>query len=482
MATASYNNSNHENGRAQISAREILGVVFRRKIPILFCAVVVAAVALTAASRTVSVYEGTVKVLLRRMGPTALATTWTPFFGLEEEMNTEVEIVTTTSVLHRAIELLEERNIYLTESIGDSLYTRQPTVDDLAAGVSAVPVEMSNVILVRFRGSDPNFAAYASKAVADAYVEHRVVVRKTGGIEEFFEEQLRKTEARLIGLKEHELALRKEGEIYDLEFQQTVAIRNKGEFELQLGETRSERIAEERKLESIKRRLREDPDLLLPFPEFAGDRLVNEMLASYWRLRASRDEKAAMFTDENPQVQMEDERVEKMKSRFHDEVNRRMKEKEFYIEDLAAQEAGLEHAIADVADQLRATPDIVARIEHVKKEIFYTYSHYDQLLEKLLETVISQANDARVSNAKVISEATVSATVAGRMKSVYVIFSILLGITLGVGFGFLLESLDHSMRSTEDIEGLLGVPVLGSIPDSGKLSDMARRITNIDSE
>jgi succinoglycan biosynthesis transport protein ExoP len=465
-------NNNHEVVRAQVSVREILTVVFRRKIPILLCSVVVAAVALTAASRTSREYEGTVKVLLNRMGATALATTWTPFYGLEEEMNTEVEIVSTSAVLESALELLEEREINVSTRVGDSLVTRKPTLDDLAAGISAVPVEMSNIILIKFRGTDPNFAAYAAEAVAEAYVEHRVLVRKTGGIEDFFEDQLRRTEERLIDLKEHELALRKEGQIYDLELQQTVAIRNRSEFEFKLGEVRSERIADERKLEAIKRRLKEDPDLLLPFPELAGDKLVEEMLASYWRLRLERDEKAAVFTDQNPQVKMLDDRLDNMKKRFHDEINRRIKEKEFYLEDLRAQEVGLQHSIDDISDQLKETPDIVAQIDHIQKEIFYTYTHYNTLLGKMLETVVSQANDTRASNAKVISDASVVATRAGKMKSVYVAFSILLGVTLGVGFGFLLENLDHSLRSTDDVEDLLGVPVLGSIPESGTLSEM----------
>lgn len=475
-------NNNHESNGSQISAREILTVVFRRKVSILLCAVVIAAVALTAASRTVSVYEGTVKVLLRRMGATALATTWTPFYGLEEEMNTEVEIVSTSSVLERALEILEERGRYISEQVGDSVYTRQPTLGDIAGGISALPVEMSNIILIKYRGSDPNFAAYAAEAVADAYVEHRLEVRKTGGIREFFEEQLRQTEDRLINLQEHELQLRKEGEIYDLEFQQSVAIRNRGEFELKLGEIRSERIAEERKLESVKRRLKEDPDLLLPFPEFAGDRLVNEMLASYWRLRENRDEVAAQYTAENHKVKVYDDRLEKMRNRFHDEANRRLKEREFYIEDLKSQEEGLLHSIVEVSDELRQMPDIVAQIEFIQKEIYYTYTHYEQLLSKMLETVVSQANDARMSNAKVISEATVSATRAGQMKSVYVIFSILLGVTLGIGFGFLLENLDHSLRSTDDVEEVLGVRVLGSIPDSGELAEVTHRVSKIDLE
>ena len=66
-------------GGTQISAREILTVIFRRKVPIIICAVAVGAAALSAASRTTSVYHATAKVLLRRTGAHPLATTWTPF-------------------------------------------------------------------------------------------------------------------------------------------------------------------------------------------------------------------------------------------------------------------------------------------------------------------------------------------------------------------------------------------------------------------
>ncbi len=468
--------------RAQISTREILTVIFRRKVPIVLCAVLVAAAALTAASRARSVYQATAKVLLRRMGPTALATTWTPFYGLEEEMNTEVEIVNTASVLGRAVEILREKGVYIHEEVGDSVVTRAPTIDDLAGGLSAEPVEMSNIILIRFRGQDPEFVGEAANALAQAYVEHRLQVRRTSGILDYFEDQLRQVEERLIELKEEELALRKQGEIYDLEWQQRVAIRNKGELELKLQEARSKRIAEERKLAAMKRRLEEDPDLLLPFPEIAGDRLIIDMLTQYWNLRAQRDEKASLFTDDNPQVKMLDERLERMRLRFREEIQRRIKEKEFLIEDLRAEEAGYQKAIKDILTELRTTPEVVVQIEHLQKEIAYTYKHYDQLLEKMLETMVSEASDTRLSNAKVISPATVELTKAGKMKTVYVAFSILLGITLGVGFGFLLENMDHSVKSPDDVEDVLGVPVLGSIPDSRAVPDITRRLNGLRSK
>ena len=38
-----------------------------------------------------------------------------------------------------------------------------------------------------------------------------------------------------------------------------------------------------------------------------------------------------------------------------------------------------------------------------------------------------------------------------------------LGIIVGIGFAFLLDSLDHSIRSPEDIENLIGIPVIGRV-------------------
>ena len=38
-----------------------------------------------------------------------------------------------------------------------------------------------------------------------------------------------------------------------------------------------------------------------------------------------------------------------------------------------------------------------------------------------------------------------------------------LGVIVGIGFSFLLDSLDHSIRSPEDIEYIIGIPVMGKV-------------------
>ena len=371
---------------------------------------------------------------------------------------------------------MKDNGVYFEMAVGDSVVRREPTIGDIATGLSATPVEMSNVIIVRYTGSMPNFVEAAANAAADAYVEHRKRVRSTSGIEDYFRDELTLLEARLLDLITAELEMRREARIYDLEWQYQMTIARKNEMEVELARTKSERIAEETKLRLFKQRLEKNPDLLIPFSYFEREKLGGQMLVEYWSLRGTRDEKAIMLTETNPEVRMLDKRIEQMEARFAEEVGRRLTEQEFLVEDLKALEDGYRSMILEISEELRQTPDAVAQIKHLEREISYTYLHYEKMLEKMLDSMASEANDIRLSNAKVISPASVHLTRVGKMQGVYVAFSILLGLTLGAGFGFLLDNMDQSMRTAADVEDDLGVPLLGSVPDIRGLSEFTRRV------
>jgi uncharacterized protein involved in exopolysaccharide biosynthesis len=468
--------NNNDTGGTQISAREVLAIIFRRKVAVLLVAAIVTAVTLTAASRTASVYRATAKVLLRRAGATPLSTTWTPFYSLEEEINTEIQMIRTQFVQDRAVELLKERGVKVHVDVGDSQVIREPSVSDIAGGVSVEPVEMSNIILIKFTGSDPEFVQHVANAVADAYVEQRIRIRQSPGMDEFFQDQLMLLEARILDLKETELGLRKAGEIYDLKWQYQVKLGRRSELQEDLAHIRSRRLAAVERLKMAKQRMREDPHVLVPFSELPENDVINRIWLEYWQLRKERDEQASMLTDSNPQVKMLDNQIALMEDRLREEASRKLRELEYLIDDLTADERGYEAAIFQIDAELRKTPDMVVQIEHLEKEIHFTYLHYDKVLEKMLDTMASEANDIRISNAKVIGRASVTLTQAGKMQTVYVAFSILLGVTLGIGFGFLLENLDHSVRTATDVEETIGVPLLGSVPESRDISQSAGRL------
>jgi capsular polysaccharide biosynthesis protein len=83
----------------------------------------------------------------------------------------------------------------------------------------------------------------------------------------------------------------------------------------------------------------------------------------------------------------------------------------------------------------------------------------------MVDTQISETEDQRMVNAKVLSPATVSLSFVQQRKSLFALFAALLGLSLGLALAFLLEGLDHTLRTPDDVELNLGVPLLGSIPD-----------------
>ena len=47
--------------------------------------------------------------------------------------------------------------------------------------------------------------------------------------------------------------------------------------------------------------------------------------------------------------------------------------------------------------------------------------------------------------------------------------AMLLGLMVGVGLALLLEFMDNTFKDKESLEDIIGVPVLGAIPDQEKV-------------
>ena len=105
---------------------------------------------------------------------------------------------------------------------------------------------------------------------------------------------------------------------------------------------------------------------------------------------------------------------------------------------------------------------IMAQIE---REIDNTADLYELVGTKMVDTQISETEDQRMVNAKVLSPANVTLSFVQQRKSLFAQFAALLGLSLGLALAFLLEGLDHTMRTPDDVELNLGVPLLGSIPE-----------------
>jgi len=458
-------------GRA-FSLRDMLALVFRRKWVILGIFFVTLAMGVSASLRTTSEFMATAKVLIRRSEASSFQKTRSPFLGLDEEMNTEIEILNSDPVLDRAVGYVtdelknlpddQKAALFPPEDPGEKWHT--PTSGWIAKNLQAEPVATSNVIMIRFRSQNPATARMLADAVANAYVVERIAVRRNPMLESFFEDRSANLRDRLLDLRTELGQLQIESGIYDQDWQQRLNLGTLDGLRTDLLKVRVHRETEEKKLDIVRRKMKEEPDILVPSLEFEDGRPFQELRAKLIDKRTQLAELKGRYLPDHPKVQQGEAFVKLVEDDLRHEVDTQIQMREGQIEGLRAEEASTEKAVRDLLDEMNRIPRYQPMLQQIEREISNTAELSELVDTRMADTQISETEDQRMVNAKVLSPATVTISFVQQRKSLFALFAALLGLSLGLALAFLMEGLDHSLRTPDDVEMNLGIPLLGSVP------------------
>lgn len=92
----------------------------------------------------------------------------------------------------------------------------------------------------------------------------------------------------------------------------------------------------------------------------------------------------------------------------------------------------------------------------------------DTLSKKETETQIAKSIDLGSTTVLVLSPASIPSNPVKPNKKLNIAIALVLGIMIFTLLAFLLEYLDNTLKSSEDVSRELGLPVLGVIPEEGK--------------
>jgi uncharacterized protein involved in exopolysaccharide biosynthesis len=453
------------------SLRDMLALVFRRKWVILGIFFVTLAMGVSASLRTTSEFMATAKVLIRRSEASSFQKSRSPFLGLEEEMNTEIEILRSDPVLERSVSYVESELKNVPDDEKAELFPPEdssekyhvPTPGWIAKTLQAEPVEQSNVIMIRFRHQNPATARMLADAVANAYVVERIAVRRNPMLESFFQDRSANLRDRLLDLRTELGQLQIESGIYDQEWQQRLNLGTLDELRTDLLRARVRRETEERKLAAVRRKMAENPDIVVPSLEFEDGRPFQELRAKLIDKRTELAELKGRYLPDHPKVQQAEAFVKLMEDVSARRSRRRSRCAT--VRWVAALGGGLAgEGRARRHQEIDRIPRYEPMLRQIEREIRYRGA-LGPVDTKMADTQISETEDQRMVNAKVLSPATVTVSFVQQRKSLFALFAALLGLSLGLALAFLMEGLDHSLRTPDDVEINLGVPLLGSIPE-----------------
>lgn len=119
----------------------------------------------------------------------------------------------------------------------------------------------------------------------------------------------------------------------------------------------------------------------------------------------------------------------------------------------------------DVLNDLTVTPAAntqILEIKYISKDRNLSKEVLDSITNQFIKTSTELIPNG---NVKIVEPAELPENPASPNKKLNIAIAFLLGLMVSVGLAFLLEFLDNTFKSKEQLEQILGIPVIGAIPD-----------------
>lgn len=124
--------------------------------------------------------------------------------------------------------------------------------------------------------------------------------------------------------------------------------------------------------------------------------------------------------------------------------------------------ASLEESLREIRGESGESGQAMVQLRELEREAAANRAVYESFLNRFKET--SQQQDLQVPDSRVISQATPPGSPSHPRKTRALLLALVLSGMMGVGLAFLLEHLDNGIETGRDVEQILGLPHLVSLP------------------
>jgi len=433
----------------------LLGVLWRRKLLILACMVVMGALgAFYAISVAVPKYRATTVVLLDASGQQLLdLSSVLPSLGTDSEaINTEVEILKSRRLLERVVNvagLTEDpefnsalRPLDFKGKLKATLTGTQPeaatlkeqeaaTINALLDRISVRNISNTYVLQITLVTEDAQKSAAIADIMAEQYILYQMDVKfeATKDASEWLTSRVADLKLELEQAEARVSAFSTNSEAVSIESVQALD-RQLKESRDRLQTTRATLAEAERQLATLTA-LETAPDQ--DKAEQAGD----SRLATLWRQTGSGPEFDAQFAQLLARAQLQAQRVGAQ------------------VQSLAA---SIEEREAEIATQ----SDEIIQLQQLSREAEASRLLYEYFLGRLKETAAQEG--IQQADSRILSNAVLPSFPSEPRKSLILAMSLILGGILGCGAALLLEIRQKGYRQSSDLEADTGLRVMGQIP------------------
>ncbi|MGZ8844442.1 MAG: GumC family protein [Pyrinomonadaceae bacterium] len=342
----------------------------------------------------------------------------------------------------------------------EELQRLEPYEDAIIANEVVEPVEKTNLVVIRYTHTSPELAQSIANALAEVFIQNNVerLMKGTSKAEVAlakeiakYQEKIKATrDARFNFAREHGLPLTPTGDNVE-------ALRAKTYSEQLLQAENTRRNLEAAYL-SAKAAL--DP---FANPEVQKDELIRKLREKLSDLKEKRDALLQVYTPEHPEVKKVDaqirsteEDLKKAPEQVVASIKAKFEQADKHANSLKAAYAK-QHGVT--VAQTKYQIDLAA----MSQELVTDEQYYNTLLQKARE-LSATSGEGGGTNVFIATPARLPRAPVGPQRFRSIVVAFLLSLMAGIGLAFLLDFLDDTVKSMDDIDRYIHLPALALIP------------------
>ena len=343
---------------------------------------------------------------------------------------------------------------------------RDERVDALARTISAsivvTPVKNSKLVHIGYMSPNPEFAALVANSVAKAYIEDLLEMKMISSrnamrwLTEKADEEKAKLQRAEKSLQEYMRAK----DIVTLENKITMVPEKLSEVATKIAAAETRRKELESHYEKV-REVAQNPDKAETIPAIASDPTVQSLRVQILKAEQNVSELSKKFGSKHPTMITAQSDLRVLIEKREQEIRRVIESIRNEYELAKANEANFRRMAAQTKSETLNLNEKFVQYEALKREAESSRQLFDTIIKKIKEQDITQ--DIRTVDVWVVERAETPKAPAKPKKAQNMLIGLLVGLFGGIGLAFVVNHLDNTIKSLDEAEGRLGVPVLGVV-------------------
>jgi polysaccharide biosynthesis transport protein len=426
-------------------------------------------------------YQATASVIINPQAPQVFGTKFQDVIELgaatsqnDEYYNTQLSIITNYELAQQTV--INNRlweNPKLVPPVPNDTRTRDELIkaatDAFAASLGATQNRESRVVNVQVKHHDGALAIDLANKHVETFLAFTRSLRSdgTGKVAEFLGAELDSAQNRLKKTEEELLKFKKENDILSmsLENKQSILANDIAKYSDAVTASKVKRMELEvmrRRLASLKgEAILDSPLFGLTAPLASNSTIVSVLKDSYYREKQHLNELAEELGPRHPSYVAQKAKVDQALSTIESEANVAIRELDERYKALESNEKAFSAELERLKHEAFELAPKSLEYGRMVRQQQSDEANFNLVLERLRDTELSSRNTE--INIRPHSMARTTQLVYPRMK-LNVALAVLFSLLLGVGLAFLLELLDRTLKTAEDVDAAVGAPFLGVIP------------------